>query len=149
MGTNFYIKGQRDEDNPDFHLGKRAAAGYYCWDCNVTLCENGNEAIHMGRSDWLDACPWCFKPKEEEKLEAGSAGRELGFNKEPPKRKTGVKSCSSFSWAMTKDAFARLKDLEQPSIEDEYSRPYTFDEFLGVLEECPIQLYHSVGIYFS
>ena len=53
MGTNFYwivtgtaavpsdVKVPIEEDSPEVHIGKRSAAGPYCWDCGVTLCEGG------------------------------------------------------------------------------------------------------------
>jgi hypothetical protein len=39
MGTNFYSRGGR-------HIGKRSAAGWYCWDCKQTLCANGEQYVH-------------------------------------------------------------------------------------------------------
>ena len=42
MGTNYYLKGHRGDDNPKYHIGKRSAAGLYCWDCHITLCKGGN-----------------------------------------------------------------------------------------------------------
>ena len=107
MGCNFYtLRGT--------HIGKRSAAGLYCWDCDLTLCRYGNEGIHYGgwedrEQKWYKACPMCHSEPEKESLENNSAGRELGFNKQPFKRKRGVRSCSSFTWAMYKHKINRIK----------------------------------------
>ena len=130
MGCNFYdLKGT--------HIGKRSAAGLYCWDCKKTLCKNGNSAIHTSDSEWFETCPRCLKTKEDEGW-SSSIGRELGFNKQPFGKKSGVKSCSSFSWAIIP------KELRKRKIKDEYGRKYSFKEFLKVLEECPIQFTNSI-----
>ena len=69
-----------------------------------------------------------------------SVGRELGFNKSKPKKKTGVKTCSSFTWARG------LGNIRK--IQDEYGRHYSRKEFLAMLDECPIQ-FHMEGAWFS
>lgn len=133
MGTNFYTLDGR-------HIGKRSAAGRYCWDCGITLCKG---RVHYG-DGFHDACPQCGAAPLKESIETSSAGRELGFNNAPPEAKTGVQSCSSFSWAM------EVGELEgEPAIEDEYGRQYTAPEFQQVLEECPIRFTDSIGIEFS
>jgi len=164
MGTNFYVRGFRHSDDPEHHLGKRSAAGRYCWDCRVTLCMGGEEAIHYGRSEWYDECPKCGAKPNQEPLEESSAGRELGFNKSKPVGKTGVKTCASFSWAMSRaqyDTF--LETYKKPCcnacdrpfedtekiIEDEYGRTYTREEFNEILAECPVRYWNHVGQYFS
>lgn len=138
MGTNFYLKGHRGDNDPQFHIGKRSAAGQYCWDCGITLCKSGEEGIHGGTSRWHRKCPKCGQQPTPERLEESSAGRELGFNKSKPRRKKGVKSCSSFTWAR-----AGLGDIPEKGkpIEDEYGQKYSLLQFLGVLEECPINFY--------
>lgn len=138
MGTNFYIKGKRGNDDPRYHIGKRSAAGPYCWDCGVTLCKGGSSQVHYG-SEFYDACPKCGKKLEKETLDNSSVGRELGFNTEKPKRKTGVKGCSSFTWVR------ELKGIKH--IVDEYGVSYTLEEFKKVLDECPIKFY-KYGAWF-
>lgn len=133
MGTNFYTLDGR-------HIGKRSAAGRYCWDCRVTLCKG---RIHYSEG-FYDACPKCGAVPLKETIEASSAGRELGFNKSAPAAKTGVRSCSSFSWAM------EIGEMEgEATVEDEYGRKYTAVEFQQVLEECPIRFTDSIGVEFS
>ena len=167
MGTNFYIRGRRQEwPGANAHIGKRSAASLFCWDCGVTLCADGPDAIHDGKSKMLDACPKCGKKKpDSEDLTQSSAGRELGFNTSAPGRKTGVRSCSSFRWGIDPktilESLITIGDdgacpccsqvLPNPEkvIEDEHGRPYTLDEFKAVLEECPIQYTDMIGREFS
>lgn len=161
MGTNYYFAGHQDDDDPQYHIGKRSAAGLYCWDCGSTLCRGGEGRIHFGGFErdrhWLTVCPKCGKAPKKENLEESSGGRELGFNKETPKRKSGVASCSSFTWAMSKlDAethctqprFRLLKRLLKPVV-NEYGDKFTWKEFLAILDECPVQYTRSIGTRFS
>jgi hypothetical protein len=155
MGTNFYFG--KDEE---VHIGKRSAAGPYCWGCGVSLCnksfdnwENkelyGSDAVHYGEGgddNWLKSCPICCKTAEDEGWNS-AGGRELGFNELEPKRKTGVKSCSSFSWAISPKDFQKLFSSGK-KVYDEYGQEFTQKEFKDILSECPIKYYHSVGKEF-
>jgi len=150
MGTNFYLveskKTSKSRKEPDgeergLHIGKRSAAGWYCWDCDVSLTEG---RVHSGKALVLDRCPYCHEQPKKEELGSSSAGRELGFNKNEPQRKTGVRSCSSFTWALTLEKFFKLKG----DIKDEYDRVYTRAEFLEMLDECPL-MFFSIGREFS
>ena len=100
MGCNFYVRGYKRDDDPETHIGKRSAAGLYCWDCKLTLCIGGEAKIHEGNSRWHKKCPKCGKEPIKEGFENSAGGRELGFNTAKPAPKTGAASCSSFSWAM-------------------------------------------------
>ena len=164
MSTNFYFRGYRHDDDPTRHIGKRSAAGDYCWDCKRTLCPGGEAMIHYEADPWPKTCPSCGKSKEEEGW-TSAAGRELGFNSSPPGPKTGVRSASSFCWAMNPKDFwgiVRSSDLTPPvcsacfrrfddgiPIEDEYGRLYSVEEFEAVILECPIQETDEVGERFS
>lgn len=156
MGTNFYFN-THDEST---HIGKRSAAGLYCWDCDDTLHKYGKNSIHKGpdtnpsadiekyllesKKQWYEECPHCGQKPQEEELEHSAPGRELGFNKSEPGRKEGVKSCSSFSWA--KDPYIVL--TKKWVVFDEYGRKYTMKKFKEILSECPIQFYDSIGNIF-
>jgi len=149
MGTNFYFShyGYDEDEERGQHIGKRSAAGYYCWDCKTTLCEDGILGVHHGKN-FFDKCPLCGKVKKEESLSKSSAGRELGFNKTAPRAKTGVRSCSSFTWAINPaelDNFPKRKKL----IQNEYGDRFTLAEFLQILQECPIQFFDLIGKEFS
>lgn len=164
MGTNFYLRGHRDDDNPQFHIGKRSAAGLYCWDCKLTLCHEGESQVHH-RPTWYGACPKCGQKVVKESLEVSAVGRELGFNKSQPQQRQGVRSCSSFSWAMEPERllqqacsyqsrqvslpFLSLKvESPQYTVEDEYGQLYTLVEFRQILDECPIQFKDMIGREF-
>ena len=145
MGTNFYfyVNGREYQ-----HIGKRSAAGPYCWDCSVSLCANGNDSVHQPFSTrFLDRCPVCNQKLCSETLDKSSVGRELGFNKTKPGRKTGIKSCSSFTWAISPGHFADLNIAPNTEIRDEYGR--LVQSFQAVLQECPIQFFDKIGKEFS
>jgi hypothetical protein len=141
MGCNFYtLRGK--------HIGKRSAAGMYCWDCGVPLNKEGEKGVHKSHSEnckhkgslvcdclVLKQCPKCGKKIEKEKFENSSVARELGFNKNKPSKKTGVKSCSSFSWAISPSKLNKYLFLK-----DEYGRIISRSTFeKEILSECPIQ----------
>lgn len=143
MGTNFY--GTRLDTGELAHIGKRSAAGEYCWDCRTTLCKGGNSQIHSGHSDWYEKCPGCGKSYGDEKGK-GAGFVELGFAKpygEDERR--GVRTCSSFSWGIEKGSLEVIKDIK-----DEYGHEYSVSRFLSeVLENCPVQYFESIGREFS
>lgn len=143
MGTNFYVRGWKKYDSmdPKYHIGKRSAAGLWCWDCGVTLCKG---QVHVG-NEWHKACQKCGKKPKNEGLTHSSAGRELGFNHDPPVKKTGVQSCSSFTWCMDPEKFLK----KRVTIWNEYGDNFSHDEFLAILEECPIQSKGMIGQWFS
>jgi len=174
MGTNFYLN---ENGKSGQHIGKRSAAGLYCWDCRITLCMGGPGNVHHGDSRyreeapttgwcptcrrdtataWFKACPMCGKKPVDEKLDGGAVGLELGFAKPTTELKTGVRSCSSFSWAMLPYEFHRLhllggpKKHDEHTIIDEYGRTMHYQDFLDlVLKNCPIQYLSSIGQEFS
>jgi len=143
MGTNFYNKLDGK------HIGKRSAAGMYCWDCGKTLCKGGKEKVHF-EDEWFEKCPICGKGVIKESLDQSSAGRELGFNKSKPSIKSGVKTCSSFSWATKPEEILNRKlHWNWKWIENEYGDKFTLKQFKEVLKECPLQYKHSIGKIFS
>jgi len=126
VGCNFYLI------DSEKHIGKRSAAGWYCWDCGQTLCVQGENGIHESKSNWDDECFSCGKTIPEESVENSSAGRELGFNKSKPRPKKGVASCSSFTWTINPTAvlLRYLFRLDDVVIRDEYNHEYTFKVLL-------------------
>lgn len=150
MGTNYYVFNLKKPGNEGRHIGKKSAAGLYCWDCKITLCKAGNEFIHKGchhsigcNCGWYSKCPVCGKLPARENLKNSSAGRELGFNTSEYKKKKGVRSCSSFSWAIYP---SRIKKIQ--GVVDEYGRILNKAEFDSILLECPIQYTRLVGQEF-
>ncbi len=165
MGTNFYIGKKRE-----IHIGKRSAAGLFCWDCGITLCKGGKKEVHFSErmanrphtcfprvpqeviDNRFDSCPSCGKKQEKESPSESSGGKELGFNKQSGK-KMGVRSCSSFSWAID-DPIAFMIDLKTKTkkiaIFDEYGRKISKKDFKRIIfEDCPIRYYSSIGEEFS
>jgi hypothetical protein len=131
MGTNYYWLNQGQSDDPTIHIGKRSAAGCYCWDCGTTLCARGTEGVHYDRHDWHHTCPIC--------------GSEP--SKEPVAKKEGVRGCSSFTWTMMKH-LVKVKEYaekcpENIVIENQYGDKFTAKEFLAMLEWCPIQYQYA------
>ena len=159
VGTNFYLNnelyGTDSESDQACHVGRRSASGLYCWDCNITLCAEGPDRVHYSESKWHARCPQCGLDKVDESLSMSSAGRELGFNRLPPRRKSGVASASSFSWAFPvgelseRVAAVNATLLIDTPILDEYGDCFTLDEFLLILSECPLQSTAMVGEVFS
>ena len=154
MGTNFYVRGHQDE--VAFHLGKRSAAGWYCLDCRVTLCMGGNDKVHDGPTLWYPTCPQCGAWRHAETLTESAAGRELGWNQSTPGPKTGVASCSSWSWGVDPASWRELAVMaarggaDDPYlVEDEYGDLFTMAEFEAVLSECPMQFTEHIGVDFS
>lgn len=114
MGTNFYGK----RDGKEVHIGKRSAAGAYC--CGQTLCKEGVEGIHKGRSEWYDACPNCGMAKPL------------------------CPCCCSFTWAIPPYEIGLLS-----RIHSEYDQPFTVEEFSRELREYPFHFYELIGHDFS
>ena len=162
MGTNYYwmngfIEDPRqfgqfiDEaeiemrDDPRVHIGKRSAAGRWCWDCGVSLAREGTREVHY-RSTWHDACPACGKTWDESiPITRGTGGMELGFVKAADVPKVGVSSCSSFTWTMMEHkrratAYSRAQDFEDKKvIRNEYGAEFTAAEFLECLSAVTIE----------
>ncbi len=152
MGCNFDIN--LDDGETTIHIGKRCAAGLYCWDCRLSLCRVGEALVHhthpVDKYDegpmWFKFCPKCGHYPDTESMSDSSVGRELGFNNNAREEKHGVKSCASFTWALHPFEF---KKYTTGKIHDEYGRFFTFEEFEDVLKECPIQFYTMIGIDFA
>lgn len=183
MGTNFYWRansdGQlpgklgptcRDSDSPRDHIGKRSAAGLYCWDCGCPCVETvavsypgsqfrdarrwTNYSVHGG-SPSLDHCPLCLQnpPEKGPGLSdpGNPAGLELGFAGPLKTRPTGVAGASSFSWAQEP---ARVISIcsrwpGELLVEDEYSETHTGADFLASMLRTPLWFVGSIGLYFS
>lgn len=167
MGTNFYwnikckavasligdVDCNFDHMDPTYHIGKRSAAGLYCWDCGITLCKKGNAGIHVSENAWHEACPRCGgKPMEPLESFGMAASIELGFAKHRTEKTKGVCSCSSFSWAQDPER-VRSECAKHPGkklIVDEYGRSLTGRQFVAMLKcNCPVEFTDSIGHWFS
>jgi hypothetical protein len=163
VGTNFYT----DRKNTQ-HIGKRSAAGLYCWDCGVTLCRGGEPGIHQGGPrvvgsaglrpgvntqdpNWYTECPRCGQKKTSSKndwIKSGPVAVELGFAEPELTRPKGVTGCSSFTWAMRPEAF--LVRRPNTLVWDEYGRRMTHREFVQMIDlNCPARFLNMIGRDFS
>jgi hypothetical protein len=105
MGTNFYWnytnpeRKPEDEEEIQHHIGKRSAAGPYCYECGTTLCSRGSDQVHMGRdmTNWLDECPSC----------GAKSSHRIPHEEIPPNHP--VRNCCSFTWTL----FKHEKDLRK------------------------------------
>ena len=146
MGTNYYIKGynEKDDMDPNWHIGKRSAAGLFCFDCGITLCKG---RVHYD-NDFYDCCPICGQYRKKESVGESSAGIELGFNKNPLAIKTGVTSASSFTLAMFFYDIAKRIQYEfgsdvswyNKTIIDEYKDEFSYAEFFALFKTIPSRL---------
>lgn len=153
--------GEIDSDTPDedrlrLHIGKRSAAGLYCWDCRETLCKDGEAGIHHScghnigcRCRWFDSCPNCGNVQQKNSYNPVMV--ELGFSpaaKVPP---TGIAGALSFGFAQQPDWIEAVcgKFPDEPIIKNEYGDLFTGAEFLALLEAgCPIRKTSSIGKWF-
>lgn len=131
------------------HIGKRSAAGQYCWKCRLTLCEGGEKAVHHHKSVWRTMCPRCGgKPDGHNR----ALFVELGHAEPDEVAPRVVTACSSFTWALDEKSFRAWaeKNPDALCIRDEYDRSFTVRDFCRRLDaDCPIQFHDSVGIEFS
>lgn len=160
MGTNFYWQSVGEvtppsSDDPKIHIGKRSAAGLYCWDCSITLCRYGEAGIHHFAIDCHDAnrfhteCPRCGTKAQDERLDTGAVATELGFAAPHTARPTGVSSCASFTWAQHPDDVRTRIDKTEAEVIDEYGHVLSGQAFLAMLQHnCPVW-FHLIGACFS
>ena len=154
MGTNYYWNKPElkyvDNMDPKYHIGKRSSAGSYCWDCGLTLCIDGIDCVHEGKSGWYNVCPKCGGFPDQNNHNA--AYMELGFSKASTKKLLGVSSCSSFSWAQNPiDVMKICTDFPgDPDVINEYGDVMTNSEFIDmIIFNCPIIFKTNIGQWFS
>lgn len=158
MGTNFYwidpdkVGVPTDIATRD-HIGKRSAAGWYCWDCGVPLVRGGDiHLVHTSHDVHMDTCPRCGQGKPEENFTSGASAIELGFAEPRKSRKRrGVSSCSSFSYGQDPTIVQAICEqyANEDVVADEYGQEMTGQEFMSmVFSNCPIQFTHSIGVDF-
>jgi hypothetical protein len=159
MGTNFYWDPPDEvpnDDDPQYHIGKRSAAGMYCYDCNISMCAKGEAYVHRGSWEdgddhWHKRCPECGLSAQPEDLKDSCVGVELGFGEAKQRRPDGMHSCCSFSFTQNQRAVRERCMAAGDNIEvfDEYNRPLTGYEFLAMVEViCPI-VFDCEGEWFT
>jgi len=134
----------------------------------VTLCRGDEVGIHYGygdyrrnedgscyfRDDWYEKCPRCGREPASEELDAGPVAVELGFAGPRKERPTGVRGCSSFTWAQeplsVRERCLRLSNRWRKIVVDGYGQKYTGKQFIKMLDtNCPVQYTRHVGVEFD
>lgn len=103
------------------HIGKRWAAGVWCWDCKIKA-----ERDDIGLF-WF--CSKCRKRCSDKILSFNPAFRELGFDKKKEIKHIGVDGASGFIWHAKnkKDAFKKLKGVKK--VKTEYGKYWSIERF--------------------
>jgi len=137
VSTNFYWIGVvGNEDGIGVHIGKRNAAGVYCFDCGVAQTKSTQE-LHTGKGDKHKRCPGCGMSfdtpldttKSTALLEAGVT--PLGY----VKNQSGIGTCSTFTWTALahkwkiRDAVLRGGSGGDKVIRDGLGVEYSYSEF--------------------
>lgn len=104
-----------EDPNGGAHIGKRSAAGKYCFNCNHTACNGGVKGVHQNGSSFSNECPIC--------------GRKTEYT-------------YSFTFQWSKEIWKRIfEKADTLSIYDEYDREFTKEEFLqeelGLFSKIP------------
>lgn len=137
MSTNFYwIKNPESKESIHVHIGKRSAAGLFCWKCGIGQCKWSRD-VHQGPGRMelgtFDTCPGCGNSFEIKATGWDhTAGVELGFAKSRNLSRTGIGTASSFTWTMLSHKW-KLQSMitdDRKVIRDEYGDEYTAREFL-------------------
>ena len=170
-GTNFYWKRSASGNLPRFvfagHIGKRSAAGLYCWDCGTPLarpvqCAPNSfctsnwvaPAVHGSSASQMTECPRCHGAPQPDAQDASApghaAGLALGWAKPLAERPWGVRSASSFLWAQEPArTIATLRQWPDGVIVSEYEREYSASDFFDMLLLIPMWFTDQVGREFD
>ena len=125
------------------HIGKRSAAGVWCWDCKKKL-----DYIAVDDSFVCTACDNTCKG-----LSYNSALRELGIDTNKPKKHTGIDGASSFCWQVGSCGLggsiaavkANLK--RRKKVKTEYGDVWNIKQFWDMFKDIIIE--RSMDMEFS
>lgn len=127
MGMNIYtVKG-------NVHIGKRWAAGWWCWDCRIKA-----EVDHLGKFAF---CPNCAKRCSFRTASFNPAMRELGFDKSDPTQHHGVDGASGFIWQVGEYGLgATREEVKQAlkgrtSVKTEYGEKWPIKKFWAMFND--------------
>lgn len=152
MGMNIYtIRKEPLKEYDDFnkkhilnyedkHIGKRYAAGIWCWDCKVPMFDPHDTSIKGTNYEY---CRSCGKKRPDYKdMPYNGAMRELGFDKKKPKEHSGIDGASGFIWCIDdhyglgtskEEILYSLKDIKE--VIDEYGRRMSIKEFHDIFKD--------------
>ena len=139
MGMNFYVFDKTSPSKRGAHIGKRSAAGVWCWDCKEEAAE----------SKGVFFCFFCgAKRSIKDKTMFSPAFRELGFDRTTPRAREGIDGAGAFTWQLGSEGdnlgATTVKEMEEKVSEikdfiNEYDEHYAADQFKAVLSECLIR----------
>jgi hypothetical protein len=131
------------------HIGKRSAAGLYCYNCNAWLHDPAG--CDERPKEERTSCKYCGTEYKPGMNRATSV--ELGFSQPRPLRpESGVEGTCVFSWANWPDEvynIARQAPAEMPLVVDEYGRIMTGQEFVDMMRANVSITKLSIGQLFS
>ncbi len=135
MGMNIY-KLKKDGGE---HIGKRWAAGIWCWDCKVR-CFVESDEVPFFKS--LEACPKCGKPVTKGNG-FNPAMRELGFDKTREHNHVGIDGASGFNWHAKdkRDALRKLRGIKK--VRTEYGDYWSIKRFWRMFNDIIIENYSN------
>ena len=155
MSTNFYWKElpewfkknaknpTENEDGIFIHIGKRSAAGGYCYTCGTTNHRYGTNEIHGKYNGNIEQV---FGVSESVSSNEGEGRDWFHYKTCPCCGKEFSKTTSSFRWTLMihKKLIQEIADCHQESLRekkiivDEYDTEYTAKEFLDAVSS-PIE----------
>lgn len=131
------------------HIGKRSAAGLYCYSCNAWFHDPAG--CDERPKEQRTSCKYCGAEHKPGMNRATSV--ELGFSKpETLRPESGVEGTCVFSWANWPDEvynIARQAPAEMPLIVNEYGKTMTGKEFIDMMRANVSITKLSIGQMFS
>jgi len=141
MGMNVYTF---DGEGRGAHIGKRYAAGYWCWDCREELNQEPERRRAGNKYVWT--CPGCGKSSDgKEKGRFNPAMRELGFAKDSPRAHEGIDGASGFTWQIGPDGLGESRRevkkalLSVPYVMTEYGEIWSLAKFLEMFKDVIVE----------
>lgn len=120
------------------HIGKRYAAGIWCWDCKQEARQDIVGAFYF--------CAKCAKRCSLETLSYNPAFRELGFDKTPPRVKTGIDGASGWIWCVDPETGVassgttiKLALKKYRFVKTEYDKKLTIRQFQELFKDIIVE----------
>jgi len=126
MGMNLYTLN-------GIHIGKRYAAGVWCWDCK--------REARLDESDKMWTCPKCGKKLLDKDVKFNPAYRELGFDRSKPRKHRGIDGASGFYWQTGYSGLGdnlhevKKKLKRRKFVETEYGEKWSIKKFWEMFKD--------------
>lgn len=129
MGMNIYTVDK-------IHIGKRYAAGRWCWDCKIRIIEGDiYRCKHI--EEWAK--------KSNKAITYNPVMRELGFDKSRPLKHNGIDGASGFIWQVGEYGLgASVEEVKQSlsrrrRVVTEYGKRLEMREFWDMFNDIIIE----------